>query len=192
MIFPVRCSCGVSRSGKEVQANGEVEGSRETRPAGAKQQTPHGPSNDCQRARRQTESATSNSRPYEHSKAKEGKECEKPRDKKGLPHRVARSPRSHLAKVLGLIHAEERQANADRPPRPGGVQIPRPSPRGNQGNHCRENCELSVGSHGSLPHPLPVNLRGRAMPFDRSRGRTLSPSARGAKQTTPHRSSNDC
>src|SRR5438552_15556144 len=33
---------------------------------------------------------------------------------------------------------------------------------------------------------LTVKLRGRTTTWDRRRGRTLSPGARGAKQTTPH------
>src|SRR5439155_19525090 len=39
------------------------------------------------------------------------------------------------------------------------------------------------------PHsspPLTVKLRGRTTTPDQRRGRTLSPGARGAKQTTPH------
>ena len=39
---------------------------------------------------------------------------------------------------------------------------------------------------------LTVKLRGRTTTPDERRGRTLSPGARGAKQTAPHGPSNDC
>src|SRR5205823_8870451 len=46
---------------------------------------------------------------------------------------------------------------------------------------CRFSC---IGE--SALRPLTVKLRGRTTTSDKRRGRTLSPGARGAKQTTPH------
>src|SRR5207253_8305738 len=52
---------------------------------------------------------------------------------------------------------------------------------------CLGSSPLSLSLHRRIClRPLTVKLRGRPTTPDERRGRTLSPGARGAKQTTPH------
>ena len=64
---------------------------------------------------------------------------------------------------------------------------PRALPQSQTKGPCLGSSRLSLSLHRRVwLRPLTVKLRGRTTTLDERRGRTLSPGARGAKQTTPH------